>query len=216
MKKVKEDWLILLVMFAPFVFIAIFWDQFPDKIPTHFNLNGQPDDYSDKATGLFMLPGINIILYFVFIFLPLIDPSRRNYGLFADKYKMIRVVLHVFFSFIFFITASYSLGFHFNMSILLLYGTLVLFLFLGNYMGSVRHNYFVGIRTPWTLANEEVWKQTHRLAAKIWVAGSLIMMVLLPFLPTSEIGFLIYLAVITLVPAAYSFLLFRKIGKAKQ
>lgn len=215
MKTLKNDWLIWIILIAPFIFIAIFWNQFPDKFPTHFNFKGEVDDYSDKTQGLFLLPGINLLMYFIFILLPVIDPSRKNYGLFQDKFKIIRLVLHLFFAFIFFLNSFYALGYNVNISQLIIYGILILLLIIGNYLGNVRHNYFIGIRTPWTLANEEVWTKTHRLAAKTWVSASLITMAVMPFLPDDirEFIFLTYLAVIAIVPIVYSYVVFRKIKK---
>jgi uncharacterized membrane protein len=212
METLKKDWATWLMLILPFVFIAIYWNQFPDQVPTHFGMNGQPDDYSGKAFGLFLLPGINIAMYFMFIVLPKIDPSRKNYTLFSDKYRIIRLILHVFFTGMFFVTAFYSLGYKFNISLFMMYGMLLLFLLLGNYMGNVRHNYFIGVRTPWTLANEEVWTKTHRLTAKLWVFSAIIMMALLPLLP--EQAFIVFILIITLVPVVYSYVVFRKIKNA--
>jgi uncharacterized membrane protein len=92
------------------------------------------------------------------------------------------------------------------------YGLLSFFLVMGNYMGNIRHNYFLGVRTPWTLASETVWTKTHRLAAKVWVSGSVLMMIAIPFLSIqiSGIAFTVYIAVIALVPIVYSYLEFRK------
>lgn len=211
METLKKDWWIWLLFIAPFIFIAIYWDKFPDQIPTHFGMDGQPNDYSGKAFGLLMLPLMNIGMYLLFMILPKIDPSAKNYKLFADKYKIIQLILYVFFTFMFFIIAFYSLGYKINISMVTLYGVLALFLLLGNYMGNVRHNYFIGVRTPWTLANEEVWTKTHRLTAKLWVALSLIMMVLLPFLSNPDTGFMVFVLVASMIPIVYSYILFKKL-----
>lgn len=211
MKTLKKDWMIWIMLILPFVFIAIYWDQFPDQIPTHFGMNGEPDDYSSKELGLFLISGINVVLYFVFLIIPKIDPSRANYALFLDKYRIIRLILHLFFTFVFFSIAVYSLGVKFNTSLFVMYGVLLLFLLLGNYMGNVRHNYFIGVRTPWTLANEEVWTKTHRLTARIWVYSSLVMMVVLPFVSNPDWLFGPFIAVISIIPIMYSYIIFRKI-----
>src|ERR1035437_5396037 len=115
MKTLKNDWLIWIILILPFAFIAIYWNNFPDRMPTHFNFKGEPDDYSGKFSGLILMPAINILLYFLFLVLPVIDPSRKNYGLFQDKYKIIRLVLHLFFGVAFFLNSFYALGYHFNM-----------------------------------------------------------------------------------------------------
>jgi uncharacterized membrane protein len=211
MKTLKQDWLIWLMLIVPFIFIAVYWNEFPDQIPTHFGMDGKPNGFSGKGQGLFMMSGINVVMYFVFLIIPKIDPSRANYALFSDKYRIIRIILHVFFTFTFFLSALYALGWKFNISLFILYGVLVLFLFLGNYIGNVRHNYFIGVRTPWTLANEDVWTNTHRFTAKLWVFSTLAMMIALPFIPSPEIVFGIFIALISIVPIVYSFLQFRKI-----
>lgn len=213
MEKLKKDWLIAIMLVIPFVFIAMYWNKFPDRIPTHFNGDGVPDDYSSKGFGLFLLPLVNIAMYIMFIILPKIDPSRRNYGLFLDKYNVIRMVLHIFITFVFFLTSIYALGYHYNMTMLILYGVLILFLVLGNVMGNVRHNYFIGVRTPWTLANEEVWTKTHRMTSKLWVFSTLIMMIVLPLVPAPDIAFIAYAATISIIPIVYSYVIFRKIEK---
>jgi uncharacterized membrane protein len=215
MKNLKNDWLIWMIILTPYLFVAYFWDKFPEQIATHFGIDGQPNDYSSKVTGLILFPGINIMMYFLFIIMPKIDPSRKNYGLFQDKFKIIRVLLHALLSFITMVTVFYSLGYQFNLTFVIYYGLLVFFLVMGNYMGNVRHNYFIGVRTPWTLANETVWTKTHRLTAKVWVAGSLLMMAVLPFLPIEMGGtfFAIFIAVIAIVPIVYSYLEFKKLKK---
>jgi uncharacterized membrane protein len=212
MKTLKNDWLIWVIILSPYLFVAYFWDKFPSQIATHFGMDGQPNDYSSKVTGLILFPGINVLMYFLFIVLPKIDPSRKNYGLFQDKFKIIRTLLHALLSYITMVTVFYSLGYQFNIEYVLFYGLLAFFFVMGNYLGNVRHNYFIGIRTPWTLSNETVWKNTHRLTAKIWVGGSLLMMVIYPFLPQEISGtaFMIFIGAIAIIPIVYSFLDFRK------
>lgn len=213
MKTLKKDWLVWLIILAPIVLIGLRWSDFPNQIPTHFGIDGKPDDYSNKAFGLFLLPGINLLMYFLFLILPKIDPSGKNYKLFSDKFKSIRIVLHVFFTFMFFLIAFYSLGYHFNLSIIIIYSVLVLILFMGNYMRSVRHNYFIGVRTPWTLANEEIWTKTHRLTSTVWVFSSLIAMITIPFIQDPETVLMPFLSIIIIVPIIYSYLLFKKTQK---
>ncbi|MCX6295305.1 MAG: SdpI family protein [Bacteroidetes bacterium] len=210
MKNLKNDWLIWTIILVPFLFVAYFWKQFPEQIATHFGFDGKPDDYSSKVTGLIMCPSINILFYFLFIVLPKIDPRKKSYALFPEKYKIIRLAIHSFLSFILMITIFFSLGYKFNLNFMVLYGILVLFLILGNLMGNVRNNFFVGIRTPWTLSSEEVWTKTHRFTAKLWVFSTIAVMLILPFLPQPEIVFGIYIALITIVPIVYSYIIFKK------
>src|SRR4051812_28191648 len=121
MKTLKSDWLIWIFLLMPFVFIAAKWNLFPDQVPTHFNMEGRPDQYSGKAFGLFLMPGINIALYFFYILIPMIDPRKKNFVLFANTYKTFRIILHIFLTFIFFLVAFFSLGYPFNISIVIFY-----------------------------------------------------------------------------------------------
>ena len=202
-------------MLVPFIFVAMFWSKFPDQVTTHFGFDGKPDDYKGKVFGLLFLPSINVCMYFFYKALPIIDPSRKNYGLFQDKFKIIRMTLHAFLAFVFFVTALYALGHKFNITMLIYYGVLVLLLVMGNYMGNIRHNYFIGVRTPWTLSNEEVWTKTHRLTAKLWVGGALLTMITLPFLSEefASAFFMGFVIIISVIPIVYSYLLHRKITK---
>jgi len=215
MKTIKKEWINWIIILLPFVFIAINWDKFPDRIATHFGIDGQPNDYSSKVTGLILFPGINILMYGLFLIIPLIDPRKQSYNMFEGKWKIIRMVLHLFLSSITVVTAVYSLGYNINIGSVVCYSITILFLILGNYMGNIRSNYFVGIRVPWTLANEEVWNQTHRMAGKVWVFFSLLMLALLYFIPNAEWLLLPYIIIITLVPIVYSFIKYKQLTAEK-
>jgi len=210
MKTLKNDWFIGVIILLPLTFIAAFWNRFPEQIAMHFNHNGEPDKYENKAWSLFMFPVINVALYILFRVLPYIDPARRNYSLFLSKFRIIQITLHTLLTFIFFIIALYSLGVEMNIEKVVLYAVMTLLLILGNYMGNIRQNYFIGIRTPWTLSDETIWTKTHRLSAKLWVFTTLIMMVIAVFLPHPHNAFIAYVLIIALVPAVYSYILFRK------
>ncbi len=210
METLKKDCLSLIILLIPFLFIAVFWDRFPDQIATHFNMEGEADDYSSKAVGLFMIPFVNMGLYFLFKALPFLDPSSKSFALYDDKFRIIQLIVHSFMLFFFFMICFHSLGYSGDLQLPMLYGFLLIFLLLGNYMGNIRKNYFIGIRTPWTLSNDEVWKLTHRFAAKVWVAASLITMAIIPFIPMPHIAIGVYLSVIILIPVVYSFIIFKK------
>jgi len=210
MKTLKNDWFIGVIIFLPLALIAGFWNRFPEQIPIHFNHNGEPNGYGHKSWALLLFPAINIAIYFVFKALPYIDPAKQNYALFFSKFRIIQVALHTLLTFIFIIIALYSLGVVMNIEKIVIYAVLTLFLILGNYMGNIRQNYFFGIRTPWTLSDQMVWTKTHRLSARLWVFSSLLMMILVAFLPHPHTVFIVYVLIIALVPTVYSYILFRK------
>ncbi|MFC2130866.1 SdpI family protein [Bacteroidota bacterium] len=206
---VKKEWVLLVLMIIPFIMIALFWDDFPAKIPTHWNFSGEIDQYTSKEIGLFLVPGLNIIFYIMFYLLPRIDPRKGNYKLFRTSYNILRHSI-IGFLFLMFILLFFSgLGHELNIGFIVINLTLILFLIIGNFMGKIKSNYFLGIRTPWTLENPDNWNKTHRLAGKIWVWLSLIMIILSFLIPMNilTIVYFIYIAIIVLVPFVYSYIL---------
>lgn len=211
--QIKKDWLILFIIALPFLALVFLWNDFPETVAIHFDAAGNPNGYAGKAMGLLGVPAINLGIYFLMIILPRIDPAKKNYVLFEDKLWIIRLAIHALLTFIACLLFSYALGYAFNMGKFIFYPVLLVLLILGNYMGNIRTNYFVGIRTPWTLANETVWRRTHRFTAKLWVISCILMMSLLPFLENPSVPFIIFTLVIALVPMVYSYFAFRQVER---
>lgn len=208
---IKKDWLILLIVLVPFTYLLIFWNSFPETIAIHFDATGKPNGFAEKGIGLLMIPAINIGVYLLMLALPFIDPLRSNYALFIDKFAIIRLVIHAFLTFMFFVIAFLGLGYQFNMMLIVLYGVLAMFMVLGNYMGTIRPNFFIGVRTPWTLSNTETWRKTHRLTARLWVFTSILMMIVLPMFNNPILPFIAFAVIIVVVPIMYSYLEFKKV-----
>ena len=210
-KYLKESihWLFIAL---PFIYLASIYNSLPQEVPIHFNWKGEADDWADK-TMLFLLPaGLGLLIYFLMLIVPSIDPKKRIQEM-GSKYFSFRLILTIFFSilsvYLIYVTKEGSLE---KPNILVsLIG--LLFIMMGNYFQTVRPNYFVGIRTPWTLENEQVWKKTHRLGGRIWVAGG-ISIVLLGLLINSVTAMLIcffgLILIMVLVPVVYSYMEFRK------
>jgi uncharacterized membrane protein len=199
---------------ATLAFGIYLYPQLPDKIPTHWNFQGEVDGWSGKAFGVFFFPLLNLILYPLMILLPRIDPRRQNYIYFSRAYAVIRVTLHFFFAIIYVISLLAALGYPLEISFIVKFFVSLLFVVLGNYMGKIKHNYFVGIKTPWTLANEEVWYKTHRLAAPLWVAAGILGMVL-SFFQQIWASYIMFgsIIVIVVIPMVFSYLFYRQLGK---
>ena len=108
---------------------------------------------------------------------------------------------------LFIIILAASLGYELNIGLIVIYLTLTLFLVIGNLFGKIRPNYFLGLRTPWTLDNEEVWRKTHRLAGAIWVWSTVVMFILAAVMPITKFVYVYfsYVGLIVLVPLIYSY-----------
>lgn len=214
LKSIKKDWLILAIVVLTFVLSLYFYPSLPDRVPSHWNAKGQIDGYSGKFFGGFGIPLINLGLYFLFIILPYLDPKKANYAKFPSAYKAIRYTVHIFFACLQGVILMVSLGHPVNVGMFAYLGASLLFVMIGNVMGKFKHNYFVGIKTPWTLSNEEVWVKTHRMAGPLWVVGGILSAI---FAIIGDgimiIPFIIIVSVIAIVPIIYSYIIFSKLNK---
>lgn len=189
---------------------AVVYNRLPDRIPIHFGMNGEANRYGGKLF-IFMPAAVILCLQILAEILRRIDPKYRAYAMFESHYYtiMFLVALLMFLIEI----ATIALSFHMNWSVktISIGGCGILMAFIGNIMPKFKHNYFVGIRTSWTLADENVWYLTHRFASKIWVVGGLVMIVCV-VLPV-DIGaslFFAVLGVMVVVPVIASYLYYRK------
>lgn len=167
---------ILAVMFAATAWV---WPQAPDTVATHWGVDGAPDAWGSKATGLLMLPGVALGVWVLMLLLPRFDPGRANYATFGGAYAAIRNVLIAFFAVMHAGALAAALGRDVDMGRLAAPAAGLMLFLLGGFLGKVRPNWFVGIRTPWTLTSKLAWTRTHRvggwafvlLGAVVLVAG---------------------------------------------
>lgn len=211
---IRRELPLLVILIIPLIAAIIIYPHLPEQVPIHWNIRGEVDNYSSRTFGAFFLPLLNIVMYLLFVFLPKIDPKRSNYAKFESSYLTIRYTFHIFFMLLFGVTMAAALGYPVSIGKCVAIGVAVLFIIMGNIMGRVRHNYFVGFRLPWTLASEEVWVRTHRLGSRLMVIGGFIALVGAVF--TAEaVAFVILMAGIfvpMIITAVYSFVLYKRIG----
>lgn len=164
---------LLLTVIASFYF----YNNFPESVPVHWNFAGVADRWSGSMMAAFIIPGVMIFMYVMFLFLPLLDPKKDRYVEFAKTYLMFRNLILAFMAFIYLISSLNGLGYNFPIEIYVPGAVGVLFVVMGKYLPSVKSNWFVGIRTPWTLSSEEVWNKTHKFGGKIFIGAGLLMMI---------------------------------------
>ncbi len=180
-------------------------------MPSHWNLHGQVDAYGSRVWAALGVPLVAAALYVLMLLTPLVDPRRENYARFAGAYRLVRLSLVAFLVGVHAIVLSAGLGRPVNVALAVQVGVSLLLVLIGNVMGQLRHNYFVGIRTPWTLASEGVWTKTHRAAGRLWVAAGLIGLAGAAAGPVAGIAILLTALGATLVHNfVYSYLLFRR------
>lgn len=209
---VKTEWIIWLIVIAPITVVVWFWGQIPDVIPSHFNLEGQADQWREKSLLLWMVPTITIGLYALFLVIPLIDPKQRMLEM-GNKYFALRLIIHGFITATLLVWLQSAIS-NTKMDISLFFPLIaIFFILLGIYLQSVKPNYFIGIRTPWTLQDEDNWRSTHRLASRLYIAGGILMLLTMVFDLHRQYFMAVFIAVITLavIPFFYSlFYYFRK------
>jgi uncharacterized membrane protein len=195
------------------VFGLYFYSKLPDVIPVHWNFAGEADNFGSKTTHLIIMPLIVLGMMLLFIYLPKLDPKKSQYEKFAEVYELIQLLLVTFMTYIYLITILVGIDAKINVSYAVMVGMGAMFIIMGNYMGKIRQNYFVGIKTPWTLDNEEVWNKTHRLGGWCFVIAGLLFILQAVFGFAFFWLFIILLVMLVLVPIGYSYWLHKKISK---
>lgn len=210
----KKELFYLLICLAPFLYLSTMYASLPETVPTHFDINGKANGWSSRGSLWFIPCCLGIGFDLLFLFLPLIDPKRRlSSG--SGKFEHIRFIVVLFISglscFILYISKSEHLD-QLNTFMFAFLG--LFFAALGNFFPSLKPNYFIGIRSPWALENETIWKKTHQMAGKLWVGGGLLLIVMAFVMPdTALLGKIAVplILIMALIPVLYSFILWRKI-----
>lgn len=209
---VKSELFPILIIILSWSLAFYFYANFPDQVPTHWNIAGEADNYSSKGVGAFMIPGVITGIYALFLVLPLIDPRGERYADFSKAYHILKNAIVALVFGVYVVAGVAGLGYAVPVGILTPLGIGFLFLVIGNYMGKVKSNWLMGVRTPWTLSNEEVWNKTHRLSGKLFIVGG-VTMALTGLIPISLRlpAFIAVIVIVGLVPMIYSYLLYKKI-----
>jgi uncharacterized membrane protein len=168
----------LLLVVAVLLATLISYPYLPDRVPTHWDAQGHVNGYSARWTLFVTVPGIMLAILGMFRLLPWLSPKHFEVDTFVSTYLYIMLVLLAFSVYLHGLILWVSVGGHWNMGQTIGGGVCLLFALLGNVMGKVRRNFWIGVRTPWTIANERVWNATHRFAAKTFVLGGLAGLVL--------------------------------------
>jgi len=216
MNKYLKEGILWILNIIPLIYLVSIWNVLPEQVPTHFDLAGNVNGWSGKQdlVGIILFLGIGI--YFLMLFVPKFDPKKKIEQM-GEKYYSLRLLMGVFMALLSLYLLYVAKAGKINPFLLIgLIGGF--YTMLGNYLQTVKPNYFIGIRTPWTLESEETWKKTHRLAGKLWMIGGLLIIAIAFLIKSNSIlstTFFVITLIITLVPVVYSYLEFRKIHSVK-
>lgn len=212
MKFLRQYGLAWLLVLGSFAVVAALWSKMPERIPTHWNAHGQIDGYMDKPWGALIGPLSSLAMVGLLSLLPAVSPEKFSMDPFARVWKILVTALA---GFLFVVTAAITLvGAGISIDVTRVIGVAVgaLFIVIGNFMGKLTPNFFAGIRTPWTLSNEEVWLRTHRLGAKMFVGSGLLSALATLISPPIGIATILVTSLAAgFVPVIYSYVIFRKL-----
>lgn len=210
---INKRLLILICVLAviPLIATALLYGSLPNQIPTHWNLDGSIT-YGAKST-IWMLAGLSPVMAVLLLVTPKIDPRKKNYEKFRGYYDAFIVVLLLFLMVVDGIILSESIqpG-RISVGRVVILGVGILFVFLGNIMPKIKNNFFMGLRTPWTLSDPDVWNRTNRLGGKLFFWFGLVIAasgLLLPETVTFVIV-MVCAAVVSAVPAIMSYVWYRQ------
>lgn len=218
MTRTNVYWLIALgLTVATFAASALLYPALPERIPIHWNIHGKIDGWGSKTWAVFLMPGMMIGMLALFAALPTLSPKNFEVDTFKETYLYLMLTVVGLFMYIHAVTlyAAWN-GVHgvkgLDTGRLLVGGIFLFFGLMGNVMGKVRRNFYLGIKVPWTLASDRVWNDTHRLAAWTMVGGSVIG-ILIIVTGLSMIAAFVVLIGSTFIPVVYSFVHYKDLER---
>ncbi|MBP9686593.1 MAG: SdpI family protein [Candidatus Doudnabacteria bacterium] len=214
MRLTKSSWYVLALCAVSIGISIAGYMTWPQSVPIHWNFAGQADGYASAVLAALLYPGMLLAMFGLFRVLPSLDPNKERYAEFEQVYELFMVAIITVFFLINVAAAIASWGYPVPIRLIVPGAVGVLFIVLGNYMGKLKRNYFVGVRTPWTLASENVWLATQRFSGKLFVVCGLLFF-LIPFLPqTVGIGlFVVCIAAMVFGSFVYSYMRYREEGR---
>lgn len=154
---------------------ALLWNQLPELMASHWNVNNEVDGYIPKFSGVFMMPLVTLGMFALFLVLPNIDPLKANIAQFRGAFNLFILLITVFMLYAHGLTLAWNLGYqNFDMGRAMIPFLGILFMFIGYMLRQAKRNFFIGIRTPWTLSSDTVWEKTHRLGSVLFMASGVL------------------------------------------
>lgn len=217
----KNRWIGFGLIGAMLLFSAVIYGQLPARVPIHWNFNGVADGYGTPELGALFVPGLSLGLWLLFQILPKLDPltitspERFSYAPFLDTFRRFLNFILLFMAGLHVTTLGIALGWPIQIGQAMMIGIGLLFAAMGNEFGRLKRNSFAGIRVPWTLANEEVWRISHRVGGRAFVIVGLVSVICGLIVPP-EIGIIVLMILVlgwVVFTMVYSYAVSRRIAR---
>jgi len=208
--------IVLIILFLSFLAGIFFYPYLPERMASHWNAQGQANDYVSKWWGTFLLPLITAGLLIVMIFLPKLDPLKKNVELFQKHYDYFILALVLFLTYLYALTLLWNLNLKFNFTLAIVPAFSVLFYGVGILISKAKRNYFIGIRTPWTLNNEEVWNKTHQLGGKLFKIAAIVSLLSLLIPKYAIVLVIVPILGVSLFTVFYSYWIYKQMNSKRK
>jgi uncharacterized membrane protein len=190
------------------------YPELPRQMAVHFTVEGTPDDYLDRPIALALVPALELAVLGMYAVIPRLDPLGENIAEFENYYDLVAIVTVAVLAYVHAAVLGYNLGYRYEMGQVIAPMLAVVGIVFGTVVENAKQNWFVGIRTPWTLSDEEVWTRTHERSGILFKIAGVIALLAIPFPEYFELLAVAPLALAALIPSAYSYVLYRRLDPA--
>lgn len=209
--------IVLLMLVGATLAGLLLWNRLPDPMASHWGLNDEVNGYISKFWGVFLMQLITLGMFLLFLIVPNIDPLKANIAQFRDVFNLFIALIVAFMTYIYILSLRWNLGYtDFAMSKAMLPALGILFFFVGYMFRKAKRNFFIGIRTPWTLSSDRVWDETHRIGSALFMISGILAFIGSFFGGMIAFWFLfVPLIGSTLITVVYSYVLYQREVKAQ-
>ncbi|MDZ7262279.1 MAG: SdpI family protein [candidate division KSB1 bacterium] len=206
----KTEIVILALVLLSFLIGSYFYPRLPEKVASHWNTRGEVDGYMSKFWGLFLMPFVLIGLALLFIAIPRIDPLKANIEKFRKYFDGFIVLFFIFMLAIYLQIILWNTRIKISPNIAFPIGLGLLFFYIGILCEKAKRNWFIGIRTPWTLSNENVWERTHKIGGKLFKIAGVVALLGIFFKNYAFFFVIVPVILVAIYTVAYSYFDYQK------
>jgi len=206
----SSEKVIIAIIVLSFLIGLFFYPYIPEVVASHWDAQGVVNGYMPKYWGVFLVPIISLGLVLLFLLIPKIDPLKANIEKFRKYFDWFIIIFLLFLLYVNMLTILWNLGARFNMVQLMIPAMGLLFFYMGLLLQKAKRNWFIGIRTPWTMSSDNVWDKTHKLGAKLFMLAGIIALlgILLPRIAIWLV--LVPIILVSMYTIVYSYFVYKR------
>jgi uncharacterized membrane protein len=209
----SAEWAAVAMIVLSFIIGMMAYPYMPGMVASHWGMDGQVNGHMPRFWGVFLLPMVSLAVFLLLFFFVRADPLIRNTKAYKVYPEWIFILIMGFMLYLQILMLAYNLGFAFNFTVWMIPAFAVFFFFLGIVIEKSKRNYTVGIRTPWTLADDQVWQETHLLGGKLFKIVAVLTLIGMFFSAYSIWFFLVPVVAASLIVVIYSYYVYEKLYK---